>query len=125
MPPKKPLPAAERKLFVEWVDLGAQWDNIPGEDPLPCYNAKESRRIAMEINKKLLLPILNAEEAFRVRCLECHDTGKLAPLKTITPARLAPLMKRMIAKRSGWIKPQEIPLITNYIKTNARPPVKK
>ena len=124
MPPKKPLPAAEKRLFVEWIDIGAQWDNILAEDDLPGYNAKESRRMAMEIKKKLLLPILNAEEAFRARCLECHDTRKIAPLKTITPARLAPLMKRMIAKRSGWIKPQEIPLITNYIKNSAKRPIK-
>ncbi|ODS33869.1 MAG: hydrazine synthase alpha subunit [Candidatus Scalindua rubra] len=27
----------ERFLFVEWVDLGAQWDNIQGPDPYPGY----------------------------------------------------------------------------------------
>ena len=28
MPPDKPLPDEERKTFVEWIDLGAQWDNM-------------------------------------------------------------------------------------------------
>jgi len=28
MPPGKPLPDAERKRFVEWIDIGAQWDNL-------------------------------------------------------------------------------------------------
>ena len=27
----------ERFLFVEWIDIGAQWDNIPGPDSLPGY----------------------------------------------------------------------------------------
>ena len=27
----------ERFLFVEWIDLGAQWDNIQGPDNLPGY----------------------------------------------------------------------------------------
>ncbi len=125
MPPKGPLPEAERKLFVEWVDLGAQWDNIPGEDPLPCYNAKESKRMAIEANRRLAQPILDPAKAFRARCLECHDTTKLRKLQTITSAQLAPLMKRMIAKRANWIKPQEVPLITHYIIKNAKPPVKK
>ncbi len=33
MPPNNPLPDAERKTFVEWIDIGAQWDNrmIDGE----------------------------------------------------------------------------------------------
>ena len=31
----KILTNEERLLFVEWVDLGAQWDNIQGPDPYP------------------------------------------------------------------------------------------
>jgi hypothetical protein len=27
----------ERYKFVEWIDIGAQWDNIPGSDDLPGY----------------------------------------------------------------------------------------
>jgi len=125
MPPGKPLPEAEKRLFVEWVDLGAQWDNILGEDPLPGYNAKESKRMAIEVNRTLARPILNAEEAFKARCLECHDTRKLAPLRTIRPEQIAPLMKRMMAKRRGWIKPQEVTLISGYIRKNAKAPAKR
>ncbi|HID11657.1 MAG TPA: hypothetical protein EYP17_10215 [Candidatus Latescibacteria bacterium] len=33
MPPKMPLTEDEVRTFVEWIDLGAQWDNIPGPDP--------------------------------------------------------------------------------------------
>ena len=31
------LTPEERFLFVEWIDIGAQWDNIPGPDDLPGY----------------------------------------------------------------------------------------
>ncbi|MFQ6091517.1 MAG: hypothetical protein ACE5OR_02360 [bacterium] len=30
--PHIPLSADEKRSFVEWIDLGAQWDNLPGED---------------------------------------------------------------------------------------------
>src|SRR3990172_3064312 len=30
----------ERYLFVEWIDIGAQWDNIQGPDLYPGYHAK-------------------------------------------------------------------------------------
>jgi len=33
----KLLTPEERFMFVEWVDLGAQWDNIQGPDPYPGY----------------------------------------------------------------------------------------
>lgn len=29
MPPDVPLSEAERRIFVEWIDLGARWDNLP------------------------------------------------------------------------------------------------
>jgi len=32
MPPKMPLSDSERKLFVEWIDLGAQWSNRPSPE---------------------------------------------------------------------------------------------
>jgi len=31
------LTSDERYLFVEWADIGAQWDNIPGPDFYPGY----------------------------------------------------------------------------------------
>jgi len=35
-PPGSPaLSEAERTAFIEWVDLGALWDGIPGPDPYP------------------------------------------------------------------------------------------
>jgi hypothetical protein len=30
----------ERYSFVEWIDIGAQWDNIQGPDFYPGYHAK-------------------------------------------------------------------------------------
>jgi hypothetical protein len=36
----KLLTPEERFLFVEWVDLGAQWDNIQGPDPYPGYRGR-------------------------------------------------------------------------------------
>ncbi|GJQ59244.1 MAG: hypothetical protein D8M57_05195 [Candidatus Scalindua sp. AMX11] len=36
----KLLTPEERYLFVEWVDLGAQWDNIQGPDPYPGYSSR-------------------------------------------------------------------------------------
>jgi hypothetical protein len=36
MPPFgcEPLTAEDRLTFIEWIDLGASWDGIPGPDPL-------------------------------------------------------------------------------------------
>ena len=44
IPPGKvaPLNGTERRTFVEWIDLGAMWDGIPGPDGLPGGgNARE------------------------------------------------------------------------------------
>lgn len=37
IPPGKPasLNRKERRMFVDWIDLGAMWDGIPGPDGLP------------------------------------------------------------------------------------------
>jgi hypothetical protein len=40
MPPEAPLNDSERTLFVEWIDLGAQWNNRPrredvAKEPVP------------------------------------------------------------------------------------------
>ena len=39
MPPggSRPLTEDERRTFVEWIDMGALWDGIPGPDNLPVY----------------------------------------------------------------------------------------
>jgi hypothetical protein len=39
MPPaeSQALTEDERRTFVEWIDMGALWDGIPGPDNLPGY----------------------------------------------------------------------------------------
>jgi hypothetical protein len=39
MPPdgSQPLTEDERRTFVEWIDMGALWDGIPGVDNLEGY----------------------------------------------------------------------------------------
>ncbi len=115
MPPGKPLSDAEKKLFVEWIDIGAQWDNLRGDDDLPGYDAAHSRKLAVEANKLVARPILEPEKAFTARCLECHDTRKLSSMQTMPHSKMPALLRRMAAKRKGWIKDQEIPLILRHI----------
>jgi Tol biopolymer transport system component len=40
MPPDnyQALTEDEKRIFVEWIDMGALWDGIPGSDKLPGYN---------------------------------------------------------------------------------------
>ena len=115
MPPKKPLSDAEKKLFVEWVDLGAQWDNIPGEDKLPGYDADQSRAMSIASAKRVAKPITTGSEAFGVRCLECHDASKMAKWRMGGYADPQAVIKRMGAKRKGWIHASEVPLILEHI----------
>ncbi|MBC8373818.1 MAG: hypothetical protein H8E53_09520, partial [Planctomycetes bacterium] len=116
MPPKTPLTDAEKKLFVEWVDLGAQWDNIPGEDDLPGYDADESRAMGIAIARRLAKPLLTGKEAFETRCLECHDMTKMTKWKSAGFPNPEATIKRMDAKRKGWIHKAEIPLVSEYIR---------
>ncbi len=116
MPPGKPLSDEEKRLFVEWVDLGAQWDNIPGEDDLPGYDAVASAKLAKEIAARLKKPIAAPAEAFEVRCLDCHDSRRLKPLKTLAHSKVPALVRRMAAKRKGWIHDSELPLIIRHIR---------
>ena len=37
MPLHGDLTDQERRTFVEWIDLGAQWDNLPGQDAYPGW----------------------------------------------------------------------------------------
>jgi hypothetical protein len=41
MPPdsNRVLTEDEKRIFVEWIDMGALWDGIPGPDKLPGYNS--------------------------------------------------------------------------------------
>ena len=118
MPPRYPLSDAEKMLFVEWIDLGAQWDNIPGEDPLPGYDADHSVGLAAEAEAELRWPILDAQQAFEVRCIECHDNRTLQNLDTYSDAEIPALVERMANKGKDWIWPEEISLITLILLTN-------
>jgi hypothetical protein len=102
-------------LFVEWVDLGAQWDNIPGEDDLPGYDADESARLAAQAQAELARPIADPQQAFTVRCQECHDNSTLNKLNAYTDAEIPGLVQRMSDKKKGWIFPEEIARIAQFI----------
>jgi hypothetical protein len=115
MPPRDTLSDAEKMLFVEWIDLGAQWDNIPGEDPLPGYGADHSAQLAAEAEAQLRSPILNPQQAFEVRCLECHDNRTIQKLDTYSDAEMPALIERMANKDKGWIFLDEISLITQVL----------
>jgi len=132
MPPEKPLTEAEKKLFVEWIDIGAQWDNIPGEDPLPGFDSGESYKMGKALEARLRKPIADPKEAFTVRCLECHDNRRMMPMMKMSPQQIAPMVRRMVAKRPSWIHKSEIPLVLKHIaeqrkKAQAKrtPPAKK
>ena len=133
MPPNKPLTPAEKKLFVEWIDLGAQWDNILGEDNLPGYDADQSRRMAQEAMRLVSNEIADGAKAYQVRCFECHDARKMAPMRSLKPEQVPGLLQRMVNKRRGWIHSAEIPRIIKHIqekclaapaKPAAEPPAK-
>jgi len=126
MPPGEPLSEAEKRLFVEWIDLGAQWDNIPREDDLPGYNADESRILAAAAAEMVKKPISDPQQAFRIRCTECHDTRCILMAKNSKKeeARWRETIDRMVAKRRVWFHDSEIPLITGHVLENyfkARP----
>jgi len=118
MPPKEeePLTAAEKKLFVEWVDLGAQWDNMPGEDDLPGYDADQSRAMSIKVAKRLAKPLTSGKDAFETRCLDCHDMAKMAKWQKAGFPNIEATIKRMSAKRAGWIHNSEYPLISGHIR---------
>ena len=115
------LEQREKKLFVEWVDLGAQWDNLPGEDDLPGYDLDHSKRLSREYAAKLAKPIADMREAFTVRCLDCHDMSRMKACRTMDLPKARGMVNRMIAKRKGWVHASEIPLIMKYLEQNCLP----
>jgi len=117
---------------VEWIDIGAQWDNLPGEDDLPGYDADESRTMARALAEKLKKPIADAKEAFTVRCLDCHDVRRMQPVRNTSQTQVRSMVARMVAKRKGWIHDSEMPLILGHIQEvyakklpAKKPPAKK
>jgi len=115
MPPKQALSDAEKKLFVEWVDLGAQWDNIAGEDKLPGYDQDQSRAMGVAVARRVAKPIATGKAAFDTRCFECHDASKLAKWKKLNYPDPQAMIARMSAKRKGWIHQSEVPLILRHV----------
>jgi hypothetical protein len=117
MPPGQPLTDAEKKLFVEWVDIGAQWDNLPGEDKLPGYDEDQSKALAQAAAEMVTKPISDPKLAFETRCTECHDFECLTKAKASKKSEgdWLETIQRMVAKRRGWIHDSELPTITQYI----------
>jgi len=66
--------------------------------------------------KRVAKPITTGSEAFKVRCLECHDASKMAKWAKTGYANPQDVLKRMDAKRKGWIHKSETPLILNHIR---------
>ncbi len=122
MPPPShpPLTPAEKKLFVEWVDIGAQWDNIPGEDDLPGYDEDQSKALAKAAQELVAKPISDPKAAFETRCTECHDFEYITKAKARKKAESEWLesITRMVAKRPAWFHESEMPLITQYVLDN-------
>jgi hypothetical protein len=110
------LTDAEKKLFVEWVDLGAQWDNLPGEDDLPGYDADESRKLAQEAAEALKEPIADPRQAFEARCSECHDFGYIERASKPDTNAWLQTVARMAEKRPDWIHDGERWPIVGYIR---------
>jgi hypothetical protein len=112
-PPDTPLTVEEQRLFALWLDLGAQWDNLPGPDPYPRFSAEESRATERRLAAQLARPIADPRTAAETRCIQCH------PLARALNARKAPeewreTVRRMCGKAGGWIKSEEIESIAAY-----------
>ena len=114
-PPEGSLTAEEKQKFIVWIDLGAQWDNIPGDDPYPTYNAQESGRKRMEVESKLVQPIADGKLAAEVRCLECHGETRIYQCRASTPEEWQGVVARMVAKNPRLFKQGEAELITSYL----------
>lgn len=113
-PPDEPLTAEEKAKFALWVDLGAQWDNLPGEDAYVHFNREESRKLAAQASGAIPAEITEGSVATEMRCMECHDLSKpLAARKTADEWQ--ELVTAMSEKRKGWIKPNEAELIASFL----------
>jgi hypothetical protein len=113
-PPDQPLTPEEKARFALWVDLGAQWDNLPGMDDLPTYSAEASAKQAAEVAKTILPLYTDAAAATEMRCMQCH------PLMRVLSCRKSPqdwktCVQKMHEKNKDWIKPQEVDLVANYV----------
>ncbi len=114
-PPDAPLTDEEKALFSLWVDLGAQWDNLPGLDDLPNYDAQESAKLAAEANQKIPAIFTDPAAAAEVRCIQCHSLYRTVTAAQKTPEQWKACVEKMRLKNQNWIKPEEVELITNYV----------
>ncbi len=113
-PPDTPLSDEEKSLFALWVDLGAQWDNLPGKDEYPSYSRAESAKLAREHDRKILPLQTDAVAATEIRCSECHDLSRVLAQRK-TPPQWKETVDEMAAKRANWIKSQEVDLIASHL----------
>ncbi len=113
-PPDKPLSDEEKSLFALWVDLGAQWDNLPGKDALVSYSRAESAKLARADDKRIPTLFTDAAQATEVRCAECHSVGKVVAARK-TASEWRETVEEMRKKRPAWIKPDEVDLIAGYL----------
>ena len=113
-PPDKPLTDEEKALFAVWVDLGAQWDNIPGPDDYPSYSRAESAKLARADDRRVQALQKNPVQATQIRCGDCHSLNRaLVQRKPLPDWRKT--VEEMASKRRGWIHPEEIDLIAEHL----------
>ena len=113
-PPDQPLTDEEKEKFALWVDLGAQWDNFPGEDSYISYTRDDSRRLADKVSRPAAAVITDAVAATETRCTLCHDLSKPLGARK-TAAEWKELVNEMAEKQEGWVNPQEIDLIARFL----------
>ena len=113
-PPDNPLSDEERAKFVLWVDLGAQWDNVPGPDELLSYDRGQSNELAAAQDKTIPEIHTDAMQATETRCMECHSLTR-ALVQRKTPDEWRDLVTKMRDKRKDWIKAEEVDLIAKYL----------
>jgi hypothetical protein len=113
-PPDAPLTDDELAKFTLWADLGAQWDNLPGNDEYLSYDRDQSAKLAAAHNKTIPDVYTDAVAAIENRCTECHALTKALSQRK-TPADWTKTVEEMRGKRGGWIKPEEVDLIAGYL----------
>jgi len=85
--PRQPLRQRGKDAVRGMGDLGAQWDHIRGQIDLPGYDADESARLPRKRKPSWPQPIADPQQAFSIRCQECHDNTTLNRLNTYTTPR--------------------------------------
>ena len=113
-PPDEPLSDQEKRLFALWIDLGAQWDNIPGPDPYPGYSRQQSAALAKNLPDYTRETFSDARRATEVRCTRCHGLRKFLGARKSRDEWLQ-CVRSMQEKAKNWIKDEEIARIASYV----------